>query len=144
MLSDLLKVQIDFDQSHLVFPTIIEWLLVVFALSILLQRHTAIRTSIGRFVASLPPARWNFDKRRLFGTLALTVIYFVAMEPVGRLWPNTGLGFVICSVVFCLALARLLVHDITTRKWLAIVLTSLIGPVLAWYVFSEIFRVTLP
>ena len=68
----------------------------------------------------------------------------MAMVPVGRIWPNTGMGFLLCSVGFCLALARLLVHDITTRKWLAIGLTALIGPALVWYVFSEVFRVTLP
>jgi hypothetical protein len=144
MLSDLLKVQIDFDRSHLVFPMIVEWLLVIFALAILVQRHAVIRASIGRFLGQVAPAHWRFDRVRLLGTLALTVAYFMAMEPVGRIWPNTGMGFLLCSVVFCLALARLLVHDITPRKWLAIGLTALIGPALVWYVFSEIFRVTLP
>lgn len=144
MFSNLLKVQIDFDQSHLVFPAIVQWLLVIFALAILVQRHAAIRASVSSLLANLAPTHWRFDKTRLFGTLALTAVYFTALEPVGRIWPNTGLGFVLCSVVFCLGLARLLVHDINARKWLAIALTSTIGPGLVWYVFSQIFRVSLP
>ncbi|HEX5739455.1 MAG TPA: tripartite tricarboxylate transporter TctB family protein [Hydrogenophaga sp.] len=144
MLSDLFKVQIDFDRSHLVFPAIVEWLLIVFALAIVVQRRALIRATLGRVFTRLAPASWRFDQARLFGTLALTVAYFLAMEPVGRVLPNTGIGFVICSIVFFLALARLLVHDITPRKWLSIGLASFIGPLLVWYVFSEIFRVTLP
>jgi hypothetical protein len=144
MFADLLKVQIDFSHSHVVFPLIVEVLLLVFALAIVAQRHVQIRAAFARILANATPSQWNFDRKRLFGTLALTIVYFVAMEPVGRLRPNTGIGFLICSCVFCLGLARLLVHDVTPRKWLNIGLTSLIGPGVVWFVFSEVFRVTLP
>jgi len=144
MFTDLLKVEIDFDRSHLVFPGIIETMLLVLGVVILIQRRAAILASLRGFAASLPPARWNFDRTRLFGTLALTVIYFAAMEPVGHIWANTGMGFLICSMLFCLGLSRLLAHDITRRKWINILLMSVIGPTLVWLVFSQVFRVTLP
>lgn len=144
MLDALFQVQIDFAQSHEVFPRIIQWLLVGFGLTILIKRFALIRASVSRFLGNLPPSQWRFDVPRLFGTLALTLIYFIALEPVGRFWPNTGAGFVICSVVFCFALARLLAHDMTPRKWIAIAFTSVVGTGALWFVFNQIFRVTLP
>ena len=42
----------------------------------------------------------EMNKVRFFGTIAITVAYFLLMVPVGNLWPNTGLGFLICSIPY--------------------------------------------
>jgi len=143
-ISEILKVNIDFSRAHLLFPTIIEWLLVDMALAIVV-------THAPRWVAACRAGPigerikgWNVDARRLFGCLILTPAYFAAMEPVGALVPNTGLGFLITSCVYVFALSWLFVRDNNRRKTLTMVLNALITPTLVWFVFAHVFRITLP
>ena len=143
-LSNLLKIKIDFDQSHLFFPTIVEWLLAILLLAIAVVhgpellaqwRHGAMRSRL---------AHWQVDKRRLFGVLALTVAYLSAMEPVGRLYPNSGIGFLLTSIVYGFALSWLFGRDLDKRKWLLITSSSVLTPLFVWLVFSIGFKITLP
>lgn len=143
-ISDLLKVQIDFDQSHLLFPTIIEWVLAGLALAIV---ATHGRRWLAQWRESPLLARmrgWQIDKRRLFGCLILTPVYFAAMEPVGSIHPNVGVGFLLTSWVYGFALSWLFVHDNTRRKTLLMALNALITPTIVWFVFAHLFRITLP
>ncbi|MDX5363894.1 MAG: tripartite tricarboxylate transporter TctB family protein [Pseudazoarcus pumilus] len=142
--ADLLKVQIDFDRSHLLFPTIIEWLLAGLALAII---ATHGRCWLAQWRTSGLRARvqtWQIDKRRLFGCLILTPVYFAAMEPVGSFYPNVGVGFLLTSYVYGFALSWLFVHDNNRRKTVLMALNALITPTLVWFVFAHLFRITLP
>ena len=143
-LADILKVDVDFQRAHLIFPTIIEWLLAALALAI-------VATHAPRWIAAWRAQpigermrAWNVDARRLFGCLILTPVYFAAMEPVGRLAPNTGLGFLITTCAYVFALSWLFVHDNDRRKIVAMSLNALITPALVWFVFAHVFRITLP
>lgn len=144
MLNQWLKVEIDFKTSHQVFPHLIEGILLVLAMAIVVTHKRSIVSAFGQFRTKVHPRHWQFDRPRLLGCLLLTVVYFLAMEPVGSLLPNTGLGFWLCSCVFGLLLSRLFVHDIDRRKRMLMLSTSLIMPTLIWFVFAQIFRVTLP
>ena len=86
----------------------------------------------------------NYDKIRLFGTIIGVVIYFVLMDYVGTLFPNTGLGFLLVSIPFMLFLSLLYVHDLDRRKAIIILLNSTIAPVTAWYILGNLFNITLP
>jgi len=143
-LADVLKVNVDFERAHLIFPTIIEWLLAALALAIVVTHAprwvaAARAHPIGERVRG-----WNVDARRLIGCLVLTPVYFAAMEPVGKLAPNTGVGFLITSIVYVFALSWLFVHDNTRRKTVVMALNALITPTLVWLVFAHVFRITLP
>ena len=142
--AEIFKVQIDFEKSHLIFPTIIEWLLATLALAIVITHAPGWVTAL----RSLPIAErirgWDFDRKRLFGCLLLTPAYFAAMEPVGSIAPNTGVGFLITSWVYVFALAWLFVRDNNRRKTIAMLLNAVITPTLVWFVFAHIFRITLP
>ncbi|MBT0959552.1 tripartite tricarboxylate transporter TctB family protein [Denitromonas iodatirespirans] len=143
-ISDFFKVRIDFDQSHLFFPTIVEWVLVVLMLAIVVThgRHWVARwreTPLGARIRA-----WEIDKRRLFGCLTLTPVYFAVMEPVGTIYPNTGVGFLLTSYVYGFALSWLFVHDNNRRKTLLMALNALVTPTVVWFVFAHIFRITLP
>lgn len=136
----LTRVTVDFSQSHLIFPTIIACVLAVLGLAILIVHRGAIAGTGGHFRAILA----GMDKPRFFGTIALTLVYFLAMVPVGDFWPNTGMGFLLCSIPYVMATGVLFLHDRSARAILPVAITALIGPVTVWWLFSELFFLTLP
>ncbi|MBR0567565.1 tripartite tricarboxylate transporter TctB family protein [Azoarcus sp. L1K30] len=143
-LAELLKVQIDFEQSHLLFPSIVEWVLGGLMLAIIVVHGPELLAQWRNGALRSCLAKWQVDKKRLFGCLALTLAYFIAMEPVGTLYPNSGIGFLLTSIVYGFALSRLFVHDINRRKWMLIALSSVLTPLFVWVVFAHLFRITLP
>ncbi|KMK65214.1 tripartite tricarboxylate transporter TctB family protein [Puniceibacterium sp. IMCC21224] len=139
-MGSLTQVTIDFDKSHLVFPTIIACVLGLLGVTILLTRYRRIAHSGGNLSAVMS----GMDKPRFLGTLVLTLIYFSAMVPVGDFWPNTGRGFLICSIPYVLLTGLLFMHDRTLRNAVPLIVVSLIAPTLIWYLFTELFFLTLP
>ena len=144
-LSEMLKVQIDFNQSHLLFPSLIQWLLLVLlglmAVVYVPQRMAKVRAARAQ---ATPAARKPVDWLRLGGFLALTAVWFMVMEPLGRLLPNTGIGFLLSSIPYGVALSWLFVHDINRRKWMLIGASSVLTPLAVWAVFAYVFKITLP
>lgn len=143
-LSELLKVQVDFNQSHLLFPAIVESLLGILLLLIAITHGPKLLARARGAAVQARPARRPVDWKRLGGCLALTVVYFTAMEPVGTLRPNTGVGFLLCSIVYGLLLSWLFVRDIDRRRGLLIVASSVLTPLVVWAVFAYVFKITLP
>lgn len=143
-LPEMLKIQMDFSQSHLFFPAIIEWILAVLLVLIFIA-HGRELVAFWRTASPLARIRtWQFDRRRLVGCLILTPVYFALMEPVGKILPNSGIGFLLTSVVFGFALSWLFVHDNNRRKTILMALNALITPTFVWFVFSYLFHITLP
>jgi hypothetical protein len=143
-LSDLFRVAIDFDQSHLFFPRIIHWLLLIMAILIVLMQGIPYLRDVSAGRRALPFASSGFDPVRVFGTLALTVAYFLSMPYVGGFFPNTGLGFLLMSMPYMFVLSLLYLHQRDGRHLLRIGLNALIAPVVAWYVLAQVFAITLP
>lgn len=139
-MSSLAQVTIDFDKSHLVFPTIIACILGLLGLIILVTRFKRIAQS-GAHMSAIAA---DMDKPRFIGALALTLIYFSVMVPVGDFWPNTGLGFLICSIPYVLLTGVLFMHERTLRGAVPLIIVSLIAPTVIWYLFTELFFLTLP
>ena len=148
--SSLLKVSIDFSQSHLFFPHIIHWILLILAgLIILTEGPKALRKMRDRAeerksANGTEPAHKKVDWSRLLGMLVLTVLYFYLMEPVGEFFPNTGFGFLFASIPFMFLLSLLFVHEPVRRDFITITLSSIISPTVAWYVLAQMFNITLP
>lgn len=136
----LTAVTVDFDTSHLLFPRIITVVLLLLGVMILIQEHRRIAASGLYWQAILT----RMDKPRFFGVLAVTVIYFCTMVPVGDIWPNTGLGFLICSIVYVFLVGTLFLHRRSRRTLLPVALTALIAPSLVWWLFTHLFYLTLP
>jgi hypothetical protein len=144
-LSEMLKVQVDFNQSHLLFPTLIQWLLLVLlGLMALVYGPPYLARSRAARGQAAPATRKPADWVRLGGFLALTAVWFMAMEPVGRLLPNTGLGFLLTSMPYGVALSWLFVHDLNRHKWRLIAASSVVTPLVVWAVFAYLFKITLP
>ncbi len=143
-INDLFRVEVDFSQSHLMFPSIVAWVMAGLFVAILIV-HGSELVAQWREASLLERLRnWEFDKRRLLGCLILTPIYFALMEPVGRLYPNSGIGFLLTSMAYAFALSWLFVRDNNRRKTMLMSLNALITPTVVWFVFSYIFRITLP
>ncbi|MBF9036760.1 tripartite tricarboxylate transporter [Rhodobacterales bacterium HKCCE2091] len=139
-MGSLTQVTIDFDTSHLVFPIIIGTVLGLLGLAILIRDRASIAAA---------PGYWRhiwqeMDKVRFFGTIVLTLAYFGAMVPVGNIWPNTGMGFLICSVPYVFAVGVLYLHDRRPRNLWPIALLAVIAPPLSWWLFSYVFFLALP
>ena len=142
--SSLLKVHIDFKTSHTFFPTIVICVL-LFLLALILLFHGIpflrdLRSGKRRLTLRLG----HLDKLRFFGTLVLTVAYFLLMDRVGRFFPNTGLGFLLVSIPFIFVLSLLYAHGVDLRKLFFITLNALIAPSVAWYVLAKLFNISLP
>jgi len=143
-ISSMFKVSIDFDQSHLFFPKIVTWFLVLQLVVIFLVYVIPhIRDVYNKKRASAGSGR-KWDALRFFGTIVLTIIYFLSMDYVGEYFPNTGLGFLFTSIVFILVLSLLYVHGLDRRKTLILSLNALISPSVAWFVLARLFNITLP
>ncbi|TNF17903.1 MAG: tripartite tricarboxylate transporter [Rhodobacteraceae bacterium] len=139
-MGSLTQVTIDFEQSHLLFPTLIGGILLTLGLAIVVTRRRRIATAGAYWRGILS----RMDRLRLLGTLALTVLYFSLMVPVGDLWPNTGLGFLICSIPYVLATGLLYMHEWPAKQVAIMLAIAVIGPGLVWWLFAEIFFLTLP
>ncbi|WP_110670679.1 tripartite tricarboxylate transporter TctB family protein [Salinicola halophilus] len=140
----LFDVSIDFGQSHLFFPRIVTWILVILLGVILLTRYRHVAPGIKQAGRALAGRGGEFDRKRFFGTIVLTTIYFYMMGVLSDVFPNTGYSFLICSIVFVLALSLLYIDHFSRRLLLIVVVNALIAPTLAWYVLAQLFRITLP
>lgn len=136
----LTKVEIDFATSHLIFPTLIGIILLILGVMLLIIRRREVLGAGTMWRDTFE----RMDKMRFFGALLLTVLYFVLMVPVGELWPNTGMGFLLCSIPFVALTGILFTHDRRLSKLVPMLIVAVIAPLLTWWLLSEIFFLTLP
>ncbi|WP_158585696.1 tripartite tricarboxylate transporter TctB family protein [Pseudooceanicola sediminis] len=139
-MGDLTRVTIDFDTSHLIFPTLIACVLGLLGLAVLIRDRA-------RIAATVPYWRGLFaamDKVRFLGALVLTLLYFSLMVPVGNIWPNTGMGFLLCSIPYLLATGLLFMHERPLRQVLPLLIVAVFGPVFVWWLFTYPLFLSLP
>lgn len=134
------RVEVDFATSHLIFPTLIGIVLLLLGVAILITQRREVLASGAMWRETFA----RMDKPRFFGALILTVLYFSLMVPVGDIWPNTGMGFLLCSIPFVALTGLLFMHDRTPRGAIPVLIIALTGPLLVWWLFSDIFYLTLP
>lgn len=139
-MDNLARVSIDFESSHLVFPILVAIVLTLLGLAILIRDRARIAAA-GAYWRRI----WvDMDKPRFLGTLALTLAYFSLMVPVGDLWPNTGLGFLICSIPYVLLTGVLFMHERNLRKVVPVAVIAVVAPTFVWWLFTYPFFLTLP
>lgn len=139
-MKELTRVTVDFETSHLVFPRIIAVVVILLGVAVLFTRRREILASGTYWRGVLH----DMDKLRFLGTLALTIAYFSLMVPVGRFWPNTGLGFLFCSIPYIFLIGVLYLHDRQARQIVSVALTALLAPLIVWWLFTDLFFLTLP
>lgn len=134
------QVTIDFQTSHLIFPSLIGGMLVLLGLAIAATHWRAV-AGAGHYWSAIMR---NMDKSRFLGTVVLTIAYFSLMVPVGDLWPNTGLGFLICSIPFIGLTGLLFMHERKTGPVVTLIAVALLAPTFVWWLFGQVFFLTLP
>ncbi len=142
--SSLFSVTVDFDKSHMFFPTIVIWFLVFLLILIAIIYGIPYLKAVSKGDKKISFSTAHIDKLRLLGTLFLTIVYFMSMDFVGGFFPNTGLGFLFMSMPFMFLLSLLYSHELNRGKLITIVLNAVISPSVAWYVLANIFNITLP
>lgn len=140
----IFQVAIDFPTSHTFFPHIIQWVMLGLVLLIAVVHGREIAHNVRTHFARPRDERAAFDALRVFGTLALLVVYFVLMQRVGEMFPNEGFGFLFVSMPFMFILSMLYLHDATRRKVILSAAVSIVAPLAAWYVLGRLFWITLP
>ena len=140
----LLFTRFSFEQSHLFFPKIIS-ILGVLILGLVLVLN---RSAIGVRLRAITARGWwtvsVLERKKTWGTVGLTLIYFWAMPGVGRLFPNTGLGFLICSVPYLFLLSCLMVQQQESKRLRLFATTALTAPLTVWLVMFHGLGITLP
>ncbi len=142
--SSLFQVSVDFGTSHMFFPKIvIAFLLFLLVLIFVIYGIPKIKRLMSG-EQKLNFSSQHMDKLRFFGTIALTVAYFLSMNYVGEFFPNEGLGFLFMSIPFIFLLSLLYSHGVNKRKFIIIVLNAVLAPSIAWYVLANMFNISLP
>lgn len=139
MFSDLFKINIDFEKSHLVFPRIILTILLILVAIQIIKNISA-----GKNFNSFKFFPKGVDKFKLFGSIFLIIFYFKGMEIVGGFYPNMGYGFLFCSIIFMFLISFLFTGKTSKRKVVAITINSIVTPSTAWVLFGYLFNITLP
>ena len=140
-LTDLPRVTIDFDRSHVVFPTLVAVLLGLLLVAVLVARRRDVAAALG---GGIRVGAGRIDWLRFGGTLLLTIAYFFAMDAIGRALPNRGLGFLFASVPYVAAMSLLYLHGRSARALLIVAANAIIAPLFVWLVLSRLFNITLP
>jgi hypothetical protein len=125
-------------------------------LAIMFLQHVVKCKKEGKPVFRLKGYRFfveNWDKVRFLGTLILLVAYFPAMELMGFL-PASILFVFLFNVLFCGVeqLASIPVAFKTRTFWsnpdfkslLISLIISVVSSVLIWFIFGQVFKITLP
>ncbi|NIC05484.1 tripartite tricarboxylate transporter [Billgrantia bachuensis] len=143
-LSDLLSVSIDFETSHLFFPTLITWIMAVLFVLVVVTQVVPFLAAVRRGERALPILGESMDGLRFFGTLALIVAYFHLMTVVGDMFPYTGYGFLFVSIPFVFLMSLLYLHEWTRKALVIVTLNAFAAPSLAWLILAKLFQITLP
>ncbi len=124
-----------YSTSHLFFPKIIITVLIFLGLWIILPKLIkAIKNKQPLFPKDKKFFIENYDKVKLFGTLILLVLYFLALG-----W----IGFVPASLIF-IFLFNVLYCGTKPKSLLLSGIITVVSVILTWLVFGVLFNITLP
>jgi hypothetical protein len=136
-MADLFKIKIIHSQSHLVFPKIVIGVLLILLVVMIIQAIVKARKE-NKPLLNLKNKKFfveNYDKIKLFGSLALFVLYVLSLEL---------LGFLIASIVFITLFNILFAATKSKKSLINSVIISVIASFTLWFLFGYVFNITLP
>ncbi|WP_160807576.1 tripartite tricarboxylate transporter TctB family protein [Virgibacillus salexigens] len=131
----LLTVELKFSEYHTIFPNIMLTILIFLAV-LMLFLNVIRRIKEGRlrefhfqfFVD-------NYDKLKFFGTLVLLIAYAFVLESI---------GFLLATILFMFLISLLFIGDIKKKSIFVSLTNSLSTSLIIWYLFGQLFDITLP
>ena len=134
-MKELLKLNVQYDEYHIIFPRIILGILILLAvvmfIKAIVKRIKEGRLTQFKFAFFVE----DYDKWKLFGTIGLMIAYAFFLEIA---------GFIASSIVFMFLLTILLRGNIQRNTLVISVINSVTTSVLAWFFFGYLFDITLP
>lgn len=150
-MGNLFTVKIKWSTSHLFFPTIIAWILVILAVIMVIQRAIKCKKEKKPFFnfSNFHFFNKGYDKLKLWGAIILFAGYIACLEPMGFLWASILFVFLL-NVLFAESIRmKAIFHKdgtaiINWRSLAGSAIISVVSSVLLWYVFGIVFNITLP
>ncbi|WP_408010204.1 tripartite tricarboxylate transporter TctB family protein [Pseudalkalibacillus sp. A8] len=134
-MKDLVTVELKFSEYHTIFPKIMLTILIFLAvLMLLLNIVKRIREG------TLTALRFqffvdNYDKLKFYGTLVLLIAYAFMLEPI---------GFLPASILFMFLISLLFIGNVKKKSIIVSLANSLATSFAIWYLFGQLFDITLP
>lgn len=135
---------IDFEHSHLFFPTLMSWLLVLLILLVTCTYGRSISTSLLNCIQGNNHTWQTMHKRSFFGTIFITLSYFILLGQLSEVMPNTGFAFLISSMLFLWSLAWLFSGKKSAKVYVNMTVNAIVTPFIVWFVLAELFQISLP
>ncbi|SDW10716.1 Tripartite tricarboxylate transporter TctB family protein [Marinococcus luteus] len=126
---------ISFNEYHLIFPRIIIGALIILAVALLLQKGIQL---LKRKEKRPKPFRFfseNYDAKKFYATLVLLVLYPPALSLF---------GFLPASILFMFLITILYAGQFNKKTIIVSISNSLASSIAVWYVFGQLFDITLP
>lgn len=138
-MQDLFRINVVYSTQHLIFPTIVITILVLLGAAIILIEGRA-KARAGKKIFEKPERffKENYDKVKLWCSLALLMVYFFLLDKI---------GFTICSMIFLFLFNTLFggKENLKKKKYLLnSVLVSVIPTLVISILFGTVFDITLP
>jgi putative tricarboxylic transport membrane protein len=134
-LKDLLTVELKFSEYHTIFPKIMLTILIFLAVLMLLlnifKRMKEGRMKEFHFQFFVD----NYDKLKFYGTLVLLIAYGFVLELV---------GFLPASILFMFLISLLFIGNVKKKSVVVSLANSLATTFAIWYLFGQLFDITLP
>jgi putative tricarboxylic transport membrane protein len=134
-MKDLLTVDIQYSEYHIVFPKIIGTILVILLVAM------GVKALIKRLKeGKLRELNFSFfakdlDKMKFFGTIVLLLVYVFFLEIA---------GFIPSSIVFMFLITALFRGDLKKNTLVVSAANAVVTTVLIWFFFGYLFDITLP
>ncbi len=151
----MLRVNYKPSTSHWLFPPMIMWILAIMLVIMAIERAVKCKKS-GKPFFNLKGYRFfieNWDKVKLVGTIVLMVLYFPSMNLIGFL-PASIIFIFLFNVLFVgvSQLASIAVAFKTKKFWsnpdfrslVISLIISVVSSTIIWFLFGQVFKITLP
>ncbi|MGF1760636.1 tripartite tricarboxylate transporter TctB family protein [Photobacterium sagamiensis] len=139
----LLDVSVDFDTSQWFFPKIVLTLMALLLAVIFILDKDKIISNV-KTLLKFKESNKNTNITKIVLSVVLLIVYFLSMEWLGELFPNTGYGFLIASIPFMFVLSLFYLPKVEKNEIIAVSINSIMSPVIAWYTLGVVFGITLP
>ncbi|MBB6450044.1 hypothetical protein HNR44_002022 [Geomicrobium halophilum] len=133
-MSEVFTIDFSYSTSHLIFPRIIIGLLILLG-AILLITNFLKRLRDQSKVFKFKLFTDNYDKAKFYGSIVLLITYAVSLEQI---------GFFLSSVIFVTLLTLLYIGNLKRKSILISLVNSMSITFVFWYVFGQLFDITLP
>ncbi|SEA78640.1 Tripartite tricarboxylate transporter TctB family protein [Thalassobacillus cyri] len=134
-MNDFLTLEFKFSESHTVFPkivlSILVMLLILIVINQVIQRYKDGKLTDFNFKFFTG----NYDKLKFYGTVALLIGYGLTLEL---------LGFLLSSILFMFLIMLLYIGNLKRKAILLSLANSILTSFIIWFVFGQMFDITLP